>query len=130
MLETKGLLMLAIAFIFAISIGYYVLIKSAIPAVELPDLHGISNRIKRDINEYFKKTVCLSISVDIIEGLYENFNDRQDDTYLIVGKVRLKRMDKCISIMIADLNESTIQIAIVSLIKQIEIEHKKLKITC
>lgn len=132
--STKGLVMTILVIIVLIALTYFICCKTNASHIEFKEENVIPQRIKDEINDHFGQLLCLHVSLDAIGLVYEDFNseDAQIDrpTYLVQAKVKLKRNEKCITVLIDDLSEINIRLAIQELVKKIINAKDDLLITC
>lgn len=101
--------------------------------IEQVDLNKAAKFVKDSLNDFHGERICLHASVDELGGLCEDIEQTRGDIrvdYIVVAKVRLERMDKCVSVIVADVEEGTLKAAVGVLVAKVAQTRKDLQITC
>lgn len=132
--ELKGFTMITIIVIGLIALAYFVVMRSTQNVYKPNENNHIPQRIKDEINDHFGNLIVMNANLDAIGFVYDDFNHEGDQVhsphYLLVLKVKLERQDKCISVLLEDLSEVSVMMAISDLIKKIKTTQDDLRISC
>ena len=132
-INTKGLVMSVIFVILFLGLAYALIFRFT-EMNPKPKSINLTDRIMRDLNDSLGGSKILSVTVEPVGSVFEEFNHIEHDTagprHLIVVYVKLERMDKCFSVLVENLSEANIVWATKFLIKKITTTSDDLKITC